>query len=132
MVDDRSLLNMFWMVGSRLSMFVAGLIVVLFVVFLCFGFRSSWSPLFCFITVLLRVRFRANKTGLSPSPLHPPVSSSLPSDHSKVVFSTAVLLCLCFCSFKSDDAWFLFVPHLSFCWRLGRKKLLPVNTWHKP
>ena len=36
-----------------LSMCVVGLIVVLFVVFLCSGFRSPLSPLLCFITEFL-------------------------------------------------------------------------------
>ena len=33
--------------GAYLSMPVVGAIVVLFVVILCSGFRSPWSPLFC-------------------------------------------------------------------------------------
>ena len=33
-------------------LFVVGHIMILFVVFLCSGFRSSLSPSFCFITIM--------------------------------------------------------------------------------
>ena len=48
-----SLLNLYQMVGTWLSMSVIGCHVVLFLVFLCSGFRSPLSPLFCFITVFV-------------------------------------------------------------------------------
>ena len=44
-LSDSSLLNLFPMVDDV----VVGPIVVLFVVFLCSGFRSTLSPLLCFI-----------------------------------------------------------------------------------
>ena len=50
---DGSLLNLFQMVGACLSIYMAGLIVVLFVVFLCSGFRSPLNLLLCFITAFL-------------------------------------------------------------------------------
>ena len=46
-----SLLNLFKMIGTWLSMSAVELIVVLFVVFSCSGFRSPLIPLLCFIVV---------------------------------------------------------------------------------
>ena len=55
-LSDGSLLSVFQVVGAWLSMSVVGLIVVLFVVFFCPGFRSPLNPLLCFSTVFLIIR----------------------------------------------------------------------------
>ena len=46
--------------GAWLTMFVVGLIMVLFVAFLCvcLGFRSQLSPLICFLTIVWRFMIR--------------------------------------------------------------------------
>ena len=52
-------LHLFQMIGASLSMSVFGIIVVLFVVFLCFCFRSPLSTLLYFISVLDYMCFTA-------------------------------------------------------------------------
>ena len=51
--NDGSYLRLFQMVKAWLPMSVIGPIVVLFVFFLCSGYRSPLSPFFCFIIVVL-------------------------------------------------------------------------------
>ena len=48
-------MSLFQLVGAWLWMSVVWLIGVLFVVFLCSGFRTPLSPLLCFITVFLNI-----------------------------------------------------------------------------
>ena len=105
------------MVDAWLSMSVVGLIVVLFVCFLCSGFRSPLSTLLYFITVFLlvcvslswftdavedpyanfRKKVRASKTILSP---HPTTTTQCfwywPFQGVSSV-TVLVFLCLCVC-----------------------------------
>ena len=52
-LNDGSLHNLFQMISALLSISVVELNVVVFVVFLCSGFRSPLSQLLCFITTFL-------------------------------------------------------------------------------
>ena len=116
-----------------------GLIVVLLVVFLCFGFSSPLSPLLCFITVVLFIfvslwcftaevenlyadwtyictfnleLYQNKEWGLKQVKL-----VSAPQEVSYLLFqsgsSVVVLLPLCVCCFICGICLYIFVPHLS-------------------
>ena len=127
-------------------MSVVGVIVVLFVVFLCFGFRSPLSPLLCLITVFLIILFHYDVEWMRQrKPMRPsyickmtdaselrvrfPVNKTGLSPHKFSTDCSKEILLLQFffvCSSLVSYVAFvlsLFVLHLSLFWCLGRAVL---------